>query len=334
MTGYQFLSLALCLCVLPACGDKEDTGPQPPVEYEGDEAGECTDGADNDQDGLFDCDDEGCQGSPDCGEADADTDADTDSDSDADSDADTDADTDADSDADTDVVCIPCKGNFAITNSFDLEEAARCERISGYLYLTGQDWLSDIELPCLEEVGGRLYIYDNTAISTLAGLSSLQAVGGGLDIGENDALGSVEGLSSLASIGGDLTVDGNDILADLNGLSGLQSVGGTIHVMNNQVMDSLGGLPRLVSVGHYLNIYNNTSMTTADLSGLQTIAVDLYVGENNALTVLDMPSLTSVGADLSVTYNDSLCQTDAEAFAAPISVGGNVFVYGNNGSCE
>jgi len=34
--------------------------------YEGDEPGECSDGADNDQDGLFDCDDPNCFGSPDC----------------------------------------------------------------------------------------------------------------------------------------------------------------------------------------------------------------------------------------------------------------------------
>ena len=34
--------------------------------YEGDDAGECSDEADNDRDGLFDCDDEGCLGSPAC----------------------------------------------------------------------------------------------------------------------------------------------------------------------------------------------------------------------------------------------------------------------------
>jgi len=34
--------------------------------FEGDEAGECTDGADNDQNGLFDCNDPNCSGSPDC----------------------------------------------------------------------------------------------------------------------------------------------------------------------------------------------------------------------------------------------------------------------------
>ncbi len=68
---------------------------------EGDDPRECRDGADNDADGLFDCEDDGCSGSPDC-EGDSDTDADADSDSDSDSDADADADTDADTDADSD----------------------------------------------------------------------------------------------------------------------------------------------------------------------------------------------------------------------------------------
>ena len=36
------------------------------TEAEGDDPGECDDGADNDQDGLFDCDDPDCEGSPDC----------------------------------------------------------------------------------------------------------------------------------------------------------------------------------------------------------------------------------------------------------------------------
>ena len=34
--------------------------------FEGDEPGDCTDRADNDRDGLFDCEDDGCAGSPDC----------------------------------------------------------------------------------------------------------------------------------------------------------------------------------------------------------------------------------------------------------------------------
>ena len=72
---------------------------------EGSNPGECSDGADNDSDGLYDCDDPDCAGAPACDQADADTDAD--SDSDADVDADTDADADADTDADTDAGAPP-----------------------------------------------------------------------------------------------------------------------------------------------------------------------------------------------------------------------------------
>ncbi len=39
-------------------------------DIEGDEPFECEDGADNDQNGDFDCDDEGCQDSPDCDDVD------------------------------------------------------------------------------------------------------------------------------------------------------------------------------------------------------------------------------------------------------------------------
>ena len=35
---------------------------------EGTEVGDCADGADNDADGYFDCDDKGCSGAPDCDE--------------------------------------------------------------------------------------------------------------------------------------------------------------------------------------------------------------------------------------------------------------------------
>lgn len=55
-------------------------------EYEGDEAGECDDGVDNDGDGRDDCDDEGCQGSPLCRAAEGDADADADTAGDADGD--------------------------------------------------------------------------------------------------------------------------------------------------------------------------------------------------------------------------------------------------------
>ena len=88
--------------VAGALGCDGETAPdKAETPYEGDVAGECTDGADNDRDGWFDCDDNGCWNAPECADRDG-ADADTDADTDADADTDTDADADADTDADTD----------------------------------------------------------------------------------------------------------------------------------------------------------------------------------------------------------------------------------------
>ena len=54
--GLLLLGVGLALLVLTGC----------PPDYEGDEPGECDDGADNDQDGAWDCDDPDCAGAPEC----------------------------------------------------------------------------------------------------------------------------------------------------------------------------------------------------------------------------------------------------------------------------
>lgn len=58
--------------VLAACGPLAGKDDKPAdtevvaIEFEGDQPGECSDAADNDRDGKFDCDDEDCKGAPDC----------------------------------------------------------------------------------------------------------------------------------------------------------------------------------------------------------------------------------------------------------------------------
>jgi hypothetical protein len=98
----------LSLLLLPACPEREraddDTGGG---DYEGDEPGECDDGADNDQDGWYDCDDQDCANSPDCQGGDddaADDDASADDDDTAGDDDTADDDTDDDDTADDDEV--------------------------------------------------------------------------------------------------------------------------------------------------------------------------------------------------------------------------------------
>ena len=47
---------------------ESDADGGPADDYEGDSAGECSDDADNDRDGLFDCEDPDCSGSEACEE--------------------------------------------------------------------------------------------------------------------------------------------------------------------------------------------------------------------------------------------------------------------------
>ena len=70
----KLISVLLCLLLstisLAGCLDDRDTGTSEESDnsenseatnlFEGDDAGECNDGADNDRDGLFDCDDPDC----------------------------------------------------------------------------------------------------------------------------------------------------------------------------------------------------------------------------------------------------------------------------------
>ena len=82
---------ALSIFLLSSCTNAPiDTSAVGP--FEGDDPGECTDGADNDRDDYFDCDDSDCFGSPDCSGEASDADTDTDTDTDADTDTDTDDD--------------------------------------------------------------------------------------------------------------------------------------------------------------------------------------------------------------------------------------------------
>ena len=103
LSGFKFAHAAFCgglMLFVGACiSSSDDDDDFSSALYEGDEAGECDDRADNDRDGLFDCDDDGCEGSPDCSGDDDDNVSDDDDDTTADDD---DSATDDDDDTTTD----------------------------------------------------------------------------------------------------------------------------------------------------------------------------------------------------------------------------------------
>ena len=61
----RLVVLLLLVSVISGCFGGDDSTP---ALFEGDEPGECSDGADNDQDGLFDCNDPNCAGAAFCSE--------------------------------------------------------------------------------------------------------------------------------------------------------------------------------------------------------------------------------------------------------------------------
>ena len=93
--------IVLSAGLLVSCQEKE--------RVEGTDVGDCTDNADNDGDGAFDCDDEGCVGSPDCDNA-----SDEDNPGDEEGDEDTDS-TDPEPDADPEVEAPSWSGVWMVS---------------------------------------------------------------------------------------------------------------------------------------------------------------------------------------------------------------------------
>ena len=70
------------------------------------------------------------------------------------------------------------------------------------------------------------------------------------------------------------------------------------------------------------------------LAAITSLGTNLTITENAVLTDLSgLSNLTTVARDLSIDNNDALCQSDAQAFAAGITVGGESFVAFNS-SCK
>jgi hypothetical protein len=186
--------LVICL-VLPGCPAEHDDD-DAPANIEGDEAGECDDGVDNDQDGFTDCDDEGCANATMCaGDDDV-----------------ADDDSAGDDDDTTAIGCAPCGGTYIVANSSDLDVVAACEVMTGSLTISNAPWLTNLDLPCLVSVGLSVAISENDDLTTIYA-PALVEIGGTLNIWYNDALTTLDGLSSLTTVGDSVNIAYNDCLS-------------------------------------------------------------------------------------------------------------------------
>jgi hypothetical protein len=132
-------------------------------DVEGDAALECRDGADNDGDSYFDCDDHDCDGSPDCSTSDgtdtgnggtnhegddsaADTGADSGNDTDTDTAADTDSGADGETGVDTGDGCGDC---FGITRIYPDSVSLKADGVSlDTTTVTLYGWATGLTVRC------------------------------------------------------------------------------------------------------------------------------------------------------------------------------------------
>jgi hypothetical protein len=215
---------------------------------------------------------------------------------------------------------------------------------SGGLYVGGNDRLSVLDLPALDDAGS-LDVAENTSLpscSALAPVGRLRASGWagratvtgngdsttcpGLAICQGSVLSGGADRDALVTSGcrevaGDLTIVSTDLTA--LELPKLTTVGGLLYVTDNDAMTSFS-LPELTSVGG-LVFQLNDALTSFTLSTLTTVDDLLYIAGNAQMTSFTLPLLSTVGGSLEVVGNFSLGALDIPELTAAgqLGVSGN-----------
>ena len=190
------------------------------------------------------------------------------------------------------VAGVVCFGDFAISNSLDLEALieANCEQLTGTLSLSLNGYPWPLELPGLTRVGGLRIT--NLEPEFDLGLPELVSIGeSGLSLSAN-----MPRLPLLASVTGDLYINNTTALTSIS-LPLLASVGGDLSIGGNAALTSIS-LPALASVGGHLIMHGNAALTELSLPALVSVDADVTMSSHAALTSISLPLLASVGRDL------------------------------------
>ena len=281
----------------------------------------CSDGLDNDKDGLVDCEDSDCPcvGCP------------------------VDLTLSRQSQVDSFVINYPgCReilGTLTIASGSSITNLGRLENIESIgrdLIITeNNNALSLNGLRNISSIEGNLVINNNLQIASLVSIQRLRKIGGDLIIGENTMLSSLfspftsfpldtlngslritgttqlislENIGSVNTIGGDLEISNQPNLQSLTGIDSLQTLNGSIIITDNPQLSSIQNLANLTEITGSVQVENNPQLTS--LSGLDNI---------NASTITDLSLLNS--PQLSFCAVQSIC--DYIAGDGPRNISGN-----------
>lgn len=248
--------------------------------------------------------------------------------------------------------CVPCDGTISVYSEADLEFARGCSEIDGGLQFWDQEWLTEIDLPCLERTKWGVLTSGNPNLTTV-NLPALDTTGTSfsfvdnpalvevsapvlteanlVDFGRNDALTAID-LPELAATE-ELWITTNASLTDLT-LPELLRVQGEVYIGVNPALTTLE-IPRLSFTESDLQVSENDALTGLDgLGAVETVEGSLVIEKNQSLASLaGLTNLQRVGG-VTILDNPCLDQSEADAFATAVSPADNNDVYGNDGPCE
>ncbi|MBL91278.1 MAG: hypothetical protein CMH56_05620 [Myxococcales bacterium] len=208
--------------------------------------------------------------------------------------------------ADAGVLSGECQGNFTVATPTDLAALMHCTVITGNFEVVTnaaeENSLSDVTLPNLQEVRGRLNISFNQYVTQVS-FPILAYAQQDLLIEQNFALQSIS-LPSLETVDHDLRVSRNTLLSDLD-LSALTTVNQSLIVQDQPALLTLD-FPSLTTVGISLEILQNEALTDISLDGIGQLLGDLSIRNNDYLMHVNADELVGIWGDLHIRWNHSL----------------------------
>ncbi|MBK8424865.1 MAG: T9SS type A sorting domain-containing protein [Lewinellaceae bacterium] len=236
--------------------------------------------------------------------------------------------------------CLPAGITFTAQSQIDAftMNYPGCRVVGGTVYIQGASIKNLDSLIHLERISGELYITGNDSLEHIRGLSNLQSVGLAMRVQNNPMLESLDGLEELTAVEGDfLYIGNNQQLRNIEGLERLDSVAGIFQVFGHDSITSLHGLEQLRWVGNTLAVFNNASLAVLDgLDGLEYVGNDLRI-ENNGL-LHDLTALNhavDLNGPLVITGNpllaDCAVQAICEYLVTPASF---VAISNNSNGCQ
>jgi hypothetical protein len=189
-------------------------------------------------------------------------------------------------------------------------------------------------LSVLTSIGGELWIENNEALVSFAGLNSIEFVND-LKIGYNNSLVNLSGLDNLAYVANIAGIVGNESLTSLSGLESLDYVGNSFGCGENPLLTDVSSVNSISYIGNNIYIYSNLSLEhLMSLTEVTSIGGELVISANNSLVDLSgLESLTSIGEQLVIEMNPIL--NDIGAIQnMDLSTISNLLIYENSSLSE